>query len=399
MANVFVEFASDEDLAVEVARFVSLYASKEKDAQEKFFQDAEKLAQDGKFADVLSSVVPQINAVIAEAPEADAEPALLATLSLLKKLPAEALQSFVSQLISVLSSDTENKTQFRLKLLNHAYNILSTSPAARFELFKAILKYALASHNESTVAKSYSDVEALSKSWNVGLEQLREVYKLLRDVAKSRKQLKQAHDCNVKYFELFKVESDAALASTADDALRGIVDAVNLPGLYSFDSLLELLPVKRLEQANPGAWRLVNVFVGGTLDEFRALPPADIDQFKAAGLDEEAAVSKLRLLTIATVCSQSNQVPYGSIAKALQVDESEVESYVVSAISEDIIDARLDQLRRAVLVTRTVQRQFTKAQWAQLADTLQTWKTNVRSILASIETVKDQQFASLPPQH
>jgi len=393
-----VEFASDEDQAVELARIVSLYSLKEQEARDKFVQDAQTLADQSKYVELLNTVLPVIGSLISDAPEKDSEPALLLLLAIAKKLPAESLQSAVDQFISTVSSNTNDKPQYRLKLLNHAYNIVNCSPAARFTLFKALLQFAVASHNELAVTSVHSDIERLSKTWNVSTEQLREVFKLMRDIFRNLKQWKQANDWTVKYFELFKQESDPALSATSEEAVRGVVEAISLPGLYSFDALLELLPVKRLEKANPAAFKLLNVFVSGTLEDFHSFSAAELEQFKAAGLDEVESVSKIRHLTLATLGSQSNQVPYATAAQALKVDASEVEAYVVNAISEGIIDARLDQLHRQINIARTIQRQFSRAQWVQLHDTLQAWKTNVRAILTSVESVGSTGLLA-GPQH
>eukprot|EP01116_Phalansterium_solitarium_P002137 TRINITY_DN1199_c0_g1_i1.p1 TRINITY_DN1199_c0_g1~~TRINITY_DN1199_c0_g1_i1.p1 ORF type:complete len:395 (-),score=59.68 TRINITY_DN1199_c0_g1_i1:127-1311(-) len=394
MANVFVDFASAEDISTELARLASLNVSK--DASEKFFEDAQKLVQDGKSTELLTKVFSESNSLLSQLSEKDAEAFFLVAFSTLKKLSADVQQPIVSELISVLTSNAEEKVQLRLKLLNHAYNVLNSVPAVRFALFQAILKYAVASHAEESVANVHADLDRLAKTWDASPDQLREVYRLIRDIFRNRKQAKVAHEWTLKYLAFFKDEADSGLAATSEEAVRCIVEAINLPGLYSFDALAELLPIKRLQQSNAAAWNLLSVFVSGTLDDYRrSLTPANLEQFTAAGLDEQASESKIRCLTLATLGSQSNQVPYSTVATALQVDESEVESYVVTAISDSVIDARLDQLRRHVSVSRTIQRQFGRAQWAQLNETLQAWKSNVKAILQSIEAVKDQSV----PQH
>jgi len=392
-ASVFVEYSSDEDLATELARLASVHASK--DTGEKFFEDAQVLISSGKQGELLAKIFAETNSIIDKLPEKDAEPGFLVAFSLLKKLPVDAQPPVLSGFISAVTSVVNEKAQFRLKLLNNAYNVI-TSRASRFELFKSILQYALDSHSESAVASVHTDLDRLSKSWNVSAAQLREVYKLVRDVFRNRNQAQETHDWTLKYLEFFKDESDPAIGGTEDEAVRCIVEAINLPGLYSFDSLAGLLPIKRLAQSKPGAWKLLETFVSGTLEDYRGLPAAELDSFKAAGLSADFSENKIRCLTLASLGSQSASVPYSAVAKALQIDENEVESYVVTAIADGVVDARLDQLRRQVNVSRTIQRNFGHEDWAQLSETLQAWKTNVRAILQSIDVVKEQQPG---PQH
>ena len=64
---------------------------------------------------------------------------------------------------------------------------------------------------------------------------------------------------------------------------------------------------------------------------------------------------------------------------------SEVEAWVVSTISEGLIDARMDQLTSSVVVTRAMQREFGNAQWLALQAKLAAWKQSVAGLLAVVE--------------
>ncbi len=58
----------------------------------------------------------------------------------------------------------------------------------------------------------------------------------------------------------------------------------------------------------------------------------------------------MRLLSLATLGAANQEIPYALIAKTLQLDESEVETWVITAMSEDVLDAKMDQLRRVVTI-------------------------------------------------
>ena len=68
-----------------------------------------------------------------------------------------------------------------------------------------------------------------------------------------------------------------------------------------------------------------------------------------------------------------------------QVPVSEVEPWVVRAISRGLVDARMDQTAATVTVTRTIQRDFGSTQWTGLQAKLRAWRDNVGSLLASME--------------
>ncbi len=69
----------------------------------------------------------------------------------------------------------------------------------------------------------------------------------------------------------------------------------------------------------------------------------------------------------------------------LQCPASEVESWVVRAITSGLIDARIDQPAQQVVVGRSTQRVFDAAAWKGLQATLSQWKGAVSQLLRSTE--------------
>ncbi len=72
--------------------------------------------------------------------------------------------------------------------------------------------------------------------------------------------------------------------------------------------------------------------------------------FSPSGLSYEECYKKIRLLSLTTLAAENREIPYDLIAKMLQIKPEEVESWVVSAIAAELIDARMDQLRRIVVI-------------------------------------------------
>lgn len=115
----------------------------------------------------------------------------------------------------------------------------------------------------------------------------------------------------------------------------------------------------------------------------------------------------MQLLSLASLAAEQRELPFDRIAEALQIKPEEVEHWVISAIGAKLIDAKMDQLRRVVLVTyvllpsiaicvcrsshdalrsRSAQRVFTNAQWKQLAGSLQAWRGNLQNVLKVIQS-------------
>ena len=66
--------------------------------------------------------------------------------------------------------------------------------------------------------------------------------------------------------------------------------------------------------------------------------------------------------------------------EALGVGEGDVEAWVVRAIGKKLLEARIDQMRRTVAVTKCAQRTFSTAQWRALLAQLGAWKVCSQAI-------------------
>merc|ERR1712217_362720 len=79
-----------------------------------------------------------------------------------------------------------------------------------------------------------------------------------------------------------------------------------------------------------------------------------------------------------------SECPLSEVATALGESENDVERWVVKAISEGVIDGRIDQLNHKVLVKSTFQRKFEKEEWAFLDSKLTSWIDNLEDVIKFI---------------
>merc|ERR1712066_822603 len=95
-------------------------------------------------------------------------------------------------------------------------------------------------------------------------------------------------------------------------------------------------------------------------------------------------MTKIRLLTLASMAHGRKELNLSEIATALEEKEDGIERWVVRAISEGFIDGRIDQLNHKVLVKSAFQRKFEKEEWAFLDSKLTQWITNLERVISFI---------------
>merc|ERR1719334_2559071 len=126
-----------------------------------------------------------------------------------------------------------------------------------------------------------------------------------------------------------------------------------------------------------GLVKLCDVFLLGDVKALQEFQKKEGIVFEEHGLNVEEAMSKIRLLTLATVMQNMSEISLEEIAQKLDEDATTVERTVVRAISEGIVDGRIDQLNKKLLVKSAFQRKFEKEEWAFLDNKLTQWIDNL----------------------
>jgi translation initiation factor 3 subunit M len=406
----FIDFVLEDEQALEVSRFLNKIKTKGKEGDDTFEKECAKLIEGKQVVELLRRLVDESVAIFPEATEKEIEGFFFVIASLLKKVPKESHPDVLTRIITVLTSTSEDKSLLRLKILSNLHDIFQ-DPNLKYELFVATLKFARATRHVELVLPHFKDIESRIREWGINSKQTREVYRLIRDSLKASNKSIQAYTWTIKYLATFEAGYDPNEAANArEEAVNAALDAIRLPDLYQFDTLLDSLPIKQLESDNNNntattvkiqsskLLHLLKIFVSGSYEELTKFHAENPDFIKSAGLDHEECVRKMRLLSLATLAAANQEVPYPVIAKALQVSEDEVELWIIMAIGESILEGKMDQLRKLLIVSRSLQRVFTPTQWKQLTDRLTVWKGNINVILKTLQDCKQQQQTHLQAQ-
>lgn len=103
------------------------------------------------------------------------------------------------------------------------------------------------------------------------------------------------------------------------------------------------------------------------------------------GLSPSHCIRHMRLLSLCSLAAERQEIPYAVIGTTLQVDPSDVEGWVVSAVSSGLIEAKMDQVKKVVIVERCVVRKVDMKQWKGLQTKLNSWKKNIQVVLDGLK--------------
>jgi len=158
-----------------------------------------------------------------------------------------------------------------------------------------------------------------------------------------------------------------------------IIQALEANGLFVFAELRGVDSVKKMEVTNTKYWKLLNIFTYGTLQTYKE----QIDQLPQLSAQ---MVKKLQILTLMTLASDKKFLSYEKLIKELCVDNiRELEDLLISAVYEDLIRGRLDQLNSRLEIDWSAGRDVQYNDMLHIISTLNSWCGGCEKILTNIE--------------
>eukprot|EP01111_Echinosteliopsis_oligospora_P015232 TRINITY_DN594_c0_g1_i2.p1 TRINITY_DN594_c0_g1~~TRINITY_DN594_c0_g1_i2.p1 ORF type:complete len:214 (+),score=44.58 TRINITY_DN594_c0_g1_i2:767-1408(+) len=197
----------------------------------------------------------------------------------------------------------------------------------------------------------------------------------------------QAHKYYVKYIQSIEKGKEST-PEYIQMAAETVIESIQLPEIFQFDHLLTLPSVQALQNDKNHAtlYKLLNIFAVERTSTFESFVKENSDYLKSVNIDHEAALRKIRLLSLASLGTKSREISYSDIASNLSIPEDEVEDWVIYAVSARLLEAKMNQLKKTVTVGYCMQREFGQAQWESLATQLKRWQSSIRQL----NTVVDQ---------
>uniref|UniRef100_A0A7S0ZIH8 Eukaryotic translation initiation factor 3 subunit M n=1 Tax=Timspurckia oligopyrenoides TaxID=708627 RepID=A0A7S0ZIH8_9RHOD len=286
--------------------------------------------------------------------------------------------------------------ELRLRALSLLYNAVSESTAegikVRFQLLLRMISLAQNAHKSALLRSVFDKSEQFADSWSLSLVDRRVLFDAISTALLNDGFSNEAHEYELK--ALKSVDSNET-AADADRAAKTVVSAIRLDSRFRLDELLEIPSVQALESSNALLWGLLNILVTGSLSDYTAYASKNGPFLESElRLSHEALLTKMRLLTFASLGMDKQELTYDEVSSALDVPKSETEMWVVRAISFGLVDARMDQIQQKVTIIRSTQRVFTKEHWKPLHDRITLWKNNLDE-LSSILSSNRSAFAEM----
>ncbi|KAI0920978.1 hypothetical protein AcW1_004894 [Taiwanofungus camphoratus] len=228
-------------------------------------------------------------------------------------------------LLQTIATSPEQTTFTKYRILSNMFNAIPRKSNLRHPIYKTLLEIA-SSHDElEQLALSRVTVENWLQEWDVSPQEKSEFLKQLSDISAKSGQAEASYEYTLSYVRSLPSPSPAAQIAAVD----AIASALRLPSMFDLDPLFRIDAV--VSAKDHELFSLLHIFLNEGLSEYKAWEDSHPDVFVKYDLDKTQLERKIRLLSLATLGFQNTgcDLPYSTIASALQVDSSQVERWVI----------------------------------------------------------------------
>jgi len=408
MATYIIYGEAEQDATMQGAEWLQgiIQSQQGPEAEQKFVESFQKLREDSDpdsaavfnlfldFSEDLFSAIPEtVSSGRSEDRAKEVESFFALVLSMLMTFEdSDALDKSTERLCKLFGKSTEQQPELRLRLLMMLYNTFNNpSMPHRYRVFKHIVDYAAKAGLFDQILPYLEYLDSWMVDWE-GAEDLNDQDKhtLFWDLSKYMRALGKRVDAFLylkRFAQLFQGAKEAELTSAkVQDATTLLLkDALQLPSVIQFDDILAYDTVKACAKGKHAKLvDLCKLFLNGDVADLDSFYKKNGAVFKDNEIIFQDAMSKMRLLTLATKVHGKSEISLQEVATALEEKDDDVERWVVRALSEGVIDGRIDQLNHKVLVKSAFQREFGKAEWAFLDSKLSCWTENLENVIKFI---------------
>ncbi|KAK0159699.1 hypothetical protein PV327_010787 [Microctonus hyperodae] len=339
--------------------------------------------------DDLHKIIGVCDACFKEGNETEIENILNDIVSILIHIPVERAENLILAFCEKLKKAPGQKLGLiYLKALWLLFQSLEEKSPMRYHVYYNLVQVA---RNVDQVKAVYSGVEQLKeqfKAFPPNNEQMQKLLRLLHEILLSCKQGDQAAAVMVELLGTYTAEN---ASEAREDAQHCIQAALADPNTFLLDPLLALKPVRFLE--GELIHDLLFIFVQEKLPAYIKFYKEHKDFVEhTVGLNHEQNMKKMRLLTFMQLAETNPEMTFETIQNELQIEEDDVESFIIDVLKTKLVRARMDQAGGKVLISSTMHRTFGRPQWLQLRDLLAAWKTNLSGVQEGMKTVATAQL-------
>ena len=244
----------------------------------------------------------------------------------------------------------------QIKMFTVLYNIFQLNERYRHDVFIRLLSFWEANDCIFIIKNNLLIIDQISKIWEISNEERIALYnQVITHLIEEDKLI--AYELMLKALILLGDNKDQ-ITKNKDLIIRTSKLALEHPKITQFEYLYNTPAIKALkeEKIEEKLEELLHIFTYDTLDEYNKWESTNKKYLDDSSLDAQVLKNKIMYLSFCSLAMNDNVITFDKLAEIVDIKRDEIEEWVVDAVVNDIIDARIDQDNEQVIINTFTQR-------------------------------------------
>ena len=183
------------------------------------------------------------------------------------------------------------------------------------------------------------------------------------------------------------------MANYQSEAEKLVFNAIKSPEIVNFEEVIALEAIQDLKKTSKQIFDFVDLFLKKEIAQFKK----DLSSFNKLMDDHvvttEMAIQKKQYIQICSLDLSEQQIySFKDMATLLDIPVDEVEEWFIDAVTNNIVDARINQMNEEIIIKTHKLRNLSDKEWVQIKDQITEWREKfeiVETILSHQPYVPD----------
>ena len=303
---------------------------------------------------------------------------------LVPRIDSPGSRGAAARLADSFAGNHSVRPERRLQALINLYNTAVDHASKYYILMKTIEFSRLSGLADIMLGVIRSNIDSWITALQLSKEEARSLYMasahaLRSCTRKPKTAAKEAYRLQLRALHTF----DESSASEGVEVAVAVVNQfVSSSELFTFDYLSNpAIQALKNTKDHADVFEMLTLNLTGTMAEFTSFMEKKGDATVAAlGMTKEAAIAKMQLLALIGLIGNRTVVSFEEISESLRLTIDDVEDLIVKAIGKNLLDAKIDQLKGVVMVSRCASRKFDGVEWERLLKDIQGWRAALKDV-------------------
>lgn len=298
---------------------------------------------------------------------------------LVPRIEADGCRAASERLASAFSSAPDVRPERRMQALINLYNTVQDINAKLHTLLTTLDFSKQSGLADIMLGVIRANIESWVSTLCLNKAEARKLYLACADALtactrKPKSATKEIYKLKIRALETY---DECTANEGAEVAVAVVTEFMSSEELFSFD-LLDNPVIQALKDndALKDVYQLLVLFLAGKVDEFSEMCASGHGSkaLEQIGLAKDKALTKIELMALIEIIHKKSKLTFEEISAALSVPKEDVEGILVKAIGKRLVEAKIDQLKEEVLVSRCTARRFDEIEWESLLQTIGQWR-------------------------